>query len=318
MIVTIVTIHLTQLRSLVATMQTERGPVKLNVGGVEYMTSVETLTGGSVFFQSLFSGRLETTRDEEGRIFIDRNGHIFQYVLEFLRTGGVYFDTSDATMVTRVACEAEFFLVTSLMEAMDAVVEQANTPVAPAVDALSHQGYYVLADGDPETDGTEAYFFRDDGTRLLYATGTHAAAFLHLRHVLSIMPDVFRQTPNVATTYADFYTKSIRRGAYTQEGPAVIIRTTQREVNAFAVARGTTELFISDAPQSGLYERFRRFVLQPFPEDILVRNAAIRAAEAAARASSSSSSSQPTQEGAPQDAQDAQDAQDGGGEGVAQ
>jgi len=33
----------------------------------------------------MFSGRFENQKNDEGRIFIDRDGKLFEYILEFLR-----------------------------------------------------------------------------------------------------------------------------------------------------------------------------------------------------------------------------------------
>uniref|UniRef100_A0A7S1AKF2 Potassium channel tetramerisation-type BTB domain-containing protein n=1 Tax=Noctiluca scintillans TaxID=2966 RepID=A0A7S1AKF2_NOCSC len=65
-----------------------RGTVLLDVGGVHHKTSLMTLTSvpGSML-ETMFSGRHmeQLERDESGRIFIDRNGHVFGHILEFLR-----------------------------------------------------------------------------------------------------------------------------------------------------------------------------------------------------------------------------------------
>jgi len=66
-----------------------RRRIKLNIGGTRYETSAATLTRyENSYFGVLLSGRFELERDEEdGSIFLDRNGAIFGTVLEFLRTG---------------------------------------------------------------------------------------------------------------------------------------------------------------------------------------------------------------------------------------
>ncbi|XP_072050109.1 BTB/POZ domain-containing protein KCTD6-like [Amphiura filiformis] len=62
--------------------------VKLNVGGVIYTTSRSTLTKyPNSMLGTMFSGRLPTTKDEHGNYWIDSNGEIFRYVLDFLRHG---------------------------------------------------------------------------------------------------------------------------------------------------------------------------------------------------------------------------------------
>lgn len=60
--------------------------VELNVGGVYYTTSLTTLTkDGDSLLASIFTGRQEVSRDAKGRYFLDRDGVLFRYVLDFLR-----------------------------------------------------------------------------------------------------------------------------------------------------------------------------------------------------------------------------------------
>lgn len=68
--------------------------VSLNVGGMLFTTSLETLRGfgfgqnadGSML-EAMFSGRSPTRRDAEGRFFIDRDGRHFGHILNYLRDG---------------------------------------------------------------------------------------------------------------------------------------------------------------------------------------------------------------------------------------
>ena len=61
--------------------------IGLNVGGKIYQTTRATLTSepGS-FFCAMLSGETQTQRDEHGRYVIDRDGEIFRYVLDFLKS----------------------------------------------------------------------------------------------------------------------------------------------------------------------------------------------------------------------------------------
>ena len=64
--------------------------LKLNVGGTEFTTSLQTLTKdtGSTL-HAMFSGRFDTKPTEDGSYFIDREGKNFgyMYILNYLRTG---------------------------------------------------------------------------------------------------------------------------------------------------------------------------------------------------------------------------------------
>lgn len=66
--------------------------VSINVGGVLFAASLETLrsgrfgVGGSMI-AAMFSGRIPSARDVEGRVFIDRDGRHFHHILNYLRDG---------------------------------------------------------------------------------------------------------------------------------------------------------------------------------------------------------------------------------------
>ena len=62
--------------------------VELNVGGVMYTTSVDTLVKQpDSLLASLFkdSSKSRLVRDSKGKVFIDRDGVLFRYILDYLR-----------------------------------------------------------------------------------------------------------------------------------------------------------------------------------------------------------------------------------------
>ncbi|KAL6062240.1 BTB/POZ domain-containing protein kctd14 [Balamuthia mandrillaris] len=62
------------------------GRVRLDVGGKTFTTSQSTLTRfPDSLLGKMFSGRHPLDQDEEGRVFLDRDGKLFAYVLDFLR-----------------------------------------------------------------------------------------------------------------------------------------------------------------------------------------------------------------------------------------
>jgi len=67
------------------------GRVKLNVGGVRYETTLTTLTadGDESMLGSMFSGRHELQTNDEGDVFIDRDGTHFGHILNLLRESSV-------------------------------------------------------------------------------------------------------------------------------------------------------------------------------------------------------------------------------------
>ena len=81
-----------------------KGRVKLNVGGVKYETTLTTLTadGDESMLGSMFSGRHALVTNDDGEVFLDRDGTHFGLVLNVLR------DTSvEVLMKDRSALSAE-------------------------------------------------------------------------------------------------------------------------------------------------------------------------------------------------------------------
>lgn len=64
--------------------------IPLNVGGVKYVTRLSTLCKyPDSMLAALFSGRHAVDKDQSGCFFLDSNGSMFGYILEFLRNGSV-------------------------------------------------------------------------------------------------------------------------------------------------------------------------------------------------------------------------------------
>merc|ERR1712212_1432050 len=62
-------------------------PVALNVGGVPYTTSLSILTKyPDSALGRMFSGGLPISKDEDGAYRIERNGRLFGFILDFLRS----------------------------------------------------------------------------------------------------------------------------------------------------------------------------------------------------------------------------------------
>jgi len=74
-----------------------KGRVKLNVGGVKYETTLTTLTadGDDSMLGSMFSGRHELHTNEDGEVFIDRDGKHFGHILNVLRDSSVAVHIND-------------------------------------------------------------------------------------------------------------------------------------------------------------------------------------------------------------------------------
>jgi len=96
-----------------------KGKVILDVGGEKYATSVDTLTRvEDTFFTDLFSKQWQLERDPEDKsIFIDRNGKIFTYILEYLRTDIVPNNVwKDETILHSLLIESQYFRLHALTD----------------------------------------------------------------------------------------------------------------------------------------------------------------------------------------------------------
>jgi len=117
--------------------------LQLNVGGVAYSTSSMTLsTYPDSMLARMVNGDLPTARDENGAIFIDRDGHLFRYVLNFLRSGQLHLPDS-ASEKEQLLIEADFYQITPLVDAL-----QKPTLADTSQKALKN-GWLVELHGSP-------------------------------------------------------------------------------------------------------------------------------------------------------------------------
>ncbi|XP_023323440.1 BTB/POZ domain-containing protein KCTD12 isoform X2 [Eurytemora carolleeae] len=88
----------------------------LNVGGVLYTTSVETLLKDpDSMLYKMFSKDVKTlTRDSKGRIFLDRDGQLFRYILDYLRNGRLSLPANFQECGS-LRTEAEYFSIQGLV-----------------------------------------------------------------------------------------------------------------------------------------------------------------------------------------------------------
>ncbi|CAI9737630.1 BTB/POZ domain-containing protein KCTD6-like isoform X8 [Octopus vulgaris] len=91
-------------------------PVNLNVGGVIYTTSYLTLVSYSEsMLARMFEGDLPSAKDKDGNYFIDRDGKLFRYILNFLRTSKIHLPDS-LVELQQLSDEVDFYQIPSLKE----------------------------------------------------------------------------------------------------------------------------------------------------------------------------------------------------------
>uniref|UniRef100_A0AAY5KHS0 BTB domain-containing protein n=1 Tax=Esox lucius TaxID=8010 RepID=A0AAY5KHS0_ESOLU len=118
-------------------------PVSLNVGGEIYTTTLDTLTRyRDSMLGSMFTGQISTLRDKCGNVFIDRDGKVFRYILNFLRSSSLDLPEgfSEMKLLRR---EADFFQIRPLMDEIRRHVE-----AGPLSQRDSARGALLLVDVD--------------------------------------------------------------------------------------------------------------------------------------------------------------------------
>lgn len=101
--------------------------IYLDVGGTKFSTSLETLLKYPTSMLGLmFNGNFESTQDNEGRYFIDADGEMFMYILNFLRRNQLclpeHFSEYDRLLV-----EAEYFQIEPLVEHIRKIKQKRQT-----------------------------------------------------------------------------------------------------------------------------------------------------------------------------------------------
>jgi len=88
-----------------------RQRVKLDVGGIHYSSTFESLTTiPDSLLAKIVRGEVPTERDQHGRIFIDRDGKHFRHILNFLRDPDNFkIRIKDKHVLEEVKSEAQFF-----------------------------------------------------------------------------------------------------------------------------------------------------------------------------------------------------------------
>ena len=123
-----------ELQSMKATVEENlsqfKQRVKLNVGGSKFETTLTTLTTyPDSMLGAMFSGRHEVPPDEEGCVFIDRDGKHFGTILNFLRTGTLDMPSSTKA-VSELKREMEYYQ----LPGMEAVTDAPDAPVVEIVE----------------------------------------------------------------------------------------------------------------------------------------------------------------------------------------
>jgi len=90
--------------------------IKLDVGGYKFSTTLTTLTADpDCMLAAMFSGRFIVEKNEDGCVFIDRDGEYFHYILNWLRNGTLPPIESQLER-EYLLVESKYYQITSLNE----------------------------------------------------------------------------------------------------------------------------------------------------------------------------------------------------------
>lgn len=117
--------------------------VDLNVGGTTYSASRDTLSRCPVLSELVDGG----PRDSQGRVFVDRDGPLFRFVLDFLRSGRLLLP-EEFRELARLKDEARHFgldaLVTCLSATSDPPATVGPYPGQPGYITLGYRGTFAF------------------------------------------------------------------------------------------------------------------------------------------------------------------------------
>ena len=100
--------------------------IDINVGGNVYTTSLASLTRfPDSMLGVMFSGRRSVAKDSRGNFFIDRDGPMFRYVLNFLRSSKLNLPDNFQEF-DQLAEEADFYQIPRLIDALKKIKLKRN------------------------------------------------------------------------------------------------------------------------------------------------------------------------------------------------
>lgn len=106
--------------------------VKLNVGGTPFETTLMTLSSNpDSMLAAMFSGRFTLPRDRDGRVFIDRDGKRFRYILNFLRDGTLNVPADDHILLLDILQEAQYYQLHKLVQLVKTYLRETSQSAPP-------------------------------------------------------------------------------------------------------------------------------------------------------------------------------------------
>jgi hypothetical protein len=183
--------------------------VELNVGGVFYSTALSTLTKeADSLLADMFSGKPGSgaglVKDQKGKYFLDRDGVLFRYVLDYIRNGKLVLPENFHEK-ERLKQEAEHFRLPAMARSIDRAA--GHKPLQPGPTPAPHLPPIVNSTSSPVAsseipEGDSGYIVV--GYRGTFAFGRDGLADVKFRKLsrilvsgrVSLCREVFRDTLN--------------------------------------------------------------------------------------------------------------------------
>eukprot|EP01125_Pyxidicula_operculata_P020603 TRINITY_DN7648_c0_g1_i1.p1 TRINITY_DN7648_c0_g1~~TRINITY_DN7648_c0_g1_i1.p1 ORF type:complete len:541 (-),score=75.33 TRINITY_DN7648_c0_g1_i1:69-1691(-) len=114
--------------------------IKLNVGGTKFQTTRTTLTNmPDTMLASMFSGRYKLSKEDDGCVFIDRDGTHFRYILNYLRNGCLVVP-DDLYLYKELLQEVEYYQILPLYNQLVGLIDsKLKTPQPPNSVNVRHR-----------------------------------------------------------------------------------------------------------------------------------------------------------------------------------
>ena len=111
--------------------------VYLCVGGKKFQTSLDTLCKDqNSMLSAMFSGRHNLSKDISGCYFIDRDGKLFSYILNYLRNLELNLPAGQPHLIASLLREAEYFQLENLINFLKDLQATSTKPHIPYKDFL--------------------------------------------------------------------------------------------------------------------------------------------------------------------------------------
>jgi hypothetical protein len=122
--------------------------VRLDVGGYKFSTTLTTLTADpNSMLAAMFSGRFLVEKNEEGCVFIDRDGRHFHHILNWLRNGSLptVGEERDCLLI-----EARYYQISSLVDFLLVMPQEKYTlkELLHLINSVSSKKKVQLASAD--------------------------------------------------------------------------------------------------------------------------------------------------------------------------